>query len=284
MRARWSRLSLRVPKVAVDRAVAELWSLGTVGLEQHPVEDSCLIHAYFASSAVPQGADVRGFWASLEGHVESVESVVESDWLEEYRRHAKVFPLGRRFFVDPREPGLPHEDDGARLLLRLPARQAFGTGSHESTRLVVEWLEGQNLEGLTVLDVGTGTGVLAVVALRLGAPRVVAVEIDPAAGFMAHLNQALNRTSFPLVIGGVAAIAAAGYFDLAMINVIPLRIADDLGRLAVLVRPGGFAVFSGHLRESSGEVSERLRRSGFAERERLFSHGWGALVVEREAV
>jgi ribosomal protein L11 methylase PrmA len=87
-----------------------------------------------------------------------------------------------------------------------------------------------------------------------------------------------------LVIGGVAAIAAAGYFDLAMINVIPLRIADDLGRLAVLVRPGGFAVFSGHLRESSGEVSERLRRSGFAERERLFSHGWGALVVEREAV
>jgi ribosomal protein L11 methyltransferase len=222
------------------------------------------------------------FWRSVGAELVGLEEVVAGDWLAEYRRHAAPFPLGRRFLVDPREPGSHVEDEAGRLLLRLPARQAFGTGSHESTGLVVEWLEDQDLAGERILDVGTGTGILAFVALHLGAHQVVAVEIDPVAAFMATINQTLNRMRFPLVIGGVAALGRRAQFDAAVVNVLPHRIAADLERIAALIRPGGVAIFSGLLDESSDEVSKRLESFGLVSRQRLRSGEWAAVVVERE--
>jgi ribosomal protein L11 methyltransferase len=215
----------------------------------------------------------------LGAELESAGCDEDRDWLSEFRRQASPFALGRRFVVDPREPGSKAGEHGARTLLRLPARQAFGIGSHESTRLVVEWLERQSLDGLSVLDVGTGTGILAFVALLLGAESVLAVEIDPAAASMAFLNQRLNRISFPLVVGSVASIAGNGLADLAVVNVLPHHIESDLERIRELLRPRGAAIFSGLLTASLVRVSKRLKQVGFVERESLASGDWAALVV-----
>jgi ribosomal protein L11 methyltransferase len=285
MAACWLKVSLRVRPADIETAGAELWSLGTIGLEQRSADGRYLVEAYFElPSPLPAVATEPGteFWNGLGARLDRVETIAEEDWLAEYRRRAAVFHLGRGFLIDPREPGLAPETPDGRVLLKLPARQAFGTGSHESTRLVAEWLEDQDLGKTRILDVGTGTGILAFVALSLGAPRVVAVEIDPASGLMARINQRLNHAVFPLVVGTVDSLASSEIFDLALVNVLPHRIAGDLERLAALVRPGGRAVFSGILAESSGRFLQSLQRVGFVPSERIQADEWMALVVEKE--
>ena len=286
MAACWLKVSLRVEQGDIETAGAQLWSLGTVGFEQRWADGIYLVEAYFElPSRLPAAATEAGtgFWNGRGARLDRVETIAEEDWLAEYRRRAAVIHLGRGFLIDPREPGLAPETPDGRVLLRLPARQAFGTGSHQSTRLVAEWLEDQDLARTRILDVGTGTGILAFVALSLGAPTVVAVEIDPAAGLMARINQRLNRAVFPLVVGTVDALGSSEIFDLALVNVLPDRIAGDLERLATLVRPGGRAIFSGIIAESSAKVLQSLKQVGFAPKERIRADEWMALVVEKEA-
>ena len=166
------------------------------------------------------------------------------------------------------------------MLLRLPARRAFGTGSHESTRLALEILERLAVRGRRVLDVGTGTGVLALAALRLGARRAVAHDLDPAAALLAALNARLNSLA-PLVFAGpVAAIARGAAFDLLLVNVIPEEIAADLPRLARLLAPRGRAVFSGILRSGSRRALGVLRAAGFRRRASRFAGEWAAYLCE----
>ncbi len=129
-----------------------------------------------------------------------------------WRVQAGPIQVGEHFLVDPREPEEatePFETDG-RCLIRLPARTAFGTGSHESTRLAVELLEAEDLQGRSVLDVGTGSGILAIAALRLGARSVIALDVDPAAALLLPQTMALNELWFPAFTGGVHALRAPG--------------------------------------------------------------------------
>jgi len=105
-----------------------------------------------------------------------------------------------------------------RRLLRLPARAAFGTGSHESTSLALELLEDADLQGRRVLDVGTGTGVLAFAALAFGAASVTGFDVDPASPFHARDNSALNGLHPRLFAGRLAALREKPLFDLALVQ------------------------------------------------------------------
>jgi ribosomal protein L11 methyltransferase len=198
--------------------------------------------------------------------------------MEIYRRQARPFALGRGFFVDPGEPELDEREGiPASGVMRIPARSAFGTGSHPSTSLVVEILETLDLTGRLILDVGTGTGILALVAMRLGAGRVVALDLDPAAAIAAHENARLNGSYFGVLAGRLGALGAEKWFELALVNILPARVEPDLEDLVRLLAASSEAIFSGMLAEQEERTRERLEDLGFEVRERRVEGDWCAL-------
>jgi ribosomal protein L11 methyltransferase len=275
------RRAFLVPPELEEPFAAELWAAGTLGVEMRPGPDGEVrIDAYFPLDA--PAIDLAG-WRHVQAAGE--ETIPETDWLAAYREQAKPFAVGRTLYVDPREPEEgPAPPPAGRRLLRLPARGAFGIGSHESTRLALELLEdlgAGELAGLDVLDVGTGTGILAFMALAGGARRAVAYDNDPAAPFYARDNARLNDLAPRLFAGSVGALAPPARFDLALVNVVPEQILPDLPALAALLAPGGAMILSGILVERGGEMLAAAAAFGFAERSRRIAGEWIAFHVWR---
>jgi len=270
-----------------DRLVAELWTLDTLGLEAVPATEfgKPQLLAYFVpplSSEVQKRIESSAEWPGAR--LDTVETVPAADWLAEYRRQSRPLAIGRRSLVDPREPGESSaEPPSERVLVRIPARSAFGTGSHESTQLAVELMEGHSLEGSRVLDVGTGTGILAFVALLLGATAVVGVDVDPAATLVALENCRLNRLAPRLVAGTVDCLRSTQEFDLALVNVLPERIRDFLESIVDLLPPDGEMVVSGLLAEQRGAYLRELSDLGMVEVQSRQSGEWIACWMEKAA-
>jgi len=249
---------------------------GTLGVQSATTADGRLrLEAWF-----PLETEPIDMLPGVELEVE--ETVPDADWFATWRERAQPFPVGRTLYLDPREPeDAPPEIPEGRRLLRLPARAAFGTGSHESTSLALELLEDAELQGRRVLDVGTGTGVLAFAALLFGARSVVGFDVDPASPFHARDNSALNGLHPRLFAGRLAALRERPRFDLALVNVVPEQILPEMPDLADLLLPGAEAILSGILAERGRQVLDRMRGLGFVERDRRAAGDWVAFRVGR---
>jgi ribosomal protein L11 methyltransferase len=257
-----------------DSLMADLWLAGTLGVHSSAAPDGRLrLEAWFPLEAAPLHVG-SGIELAAE------EIIPDADWLAPWREQARPFPVGRTFYLDPREPEEEAvEVPPARRLLRLPARAAFGTGSHESTALALELLEDADVRDRRVLDVGTGTGVLAFAALLAGARSVVGFDVDPAAPFHARDNSGLNGLRPLLFAGSLAALRGRPLFDLALVNVVPEQILPEMPDLVRLLRPGAEMILSGILGERGDEVLDRLAGLGFAERDCRVAGDWIAFRV-----
>ncbi len=261
-----------LPAVLEDDFSVALWLVGTLGVHSVETAGRVRLEAWFEPGAeeVEDGEGWRARGVVFLGE----ETAPSLDWLAAFRASASPFPVGERFFVDPREPdGEPGEAPEGRVLLRLPARTAFGTGSHESTALALELLEdvAPFPRPFAVLDVGTGTGILAFAAhLLADASRpcsTVALDLDPAAVFAARDNARLNagilgEANPRLFAGTVEALDRRAHFDLVLINVIPEEIAAVLPRVVSHLAPGGELIFSGILAARGSDIVSELARLG----------------------
>lgn len=294
----YRKLTLLVERRREEELCARLTAAECLGLEQRDrPPDRAEVVGWYAHGSGPGGSELAALAAELAAEVVADERIEAADWLARYRARAIPFALGRSFYVDPGEPqGRAPATPPGRRLLRLPARTAFGTGSHESTRLALELMEEAELAGRRVVDVGTGTGVLSFAALLLGAASVAAFDVDPAAAFAARSNRRLNRLSGPALFAGTAEAlrpssgAAGGHrrdrsalFDLALVNVVPELILPTLPRVIAALAADGRLIFSGLLTARREPVETAAAELGLEPAGDRAAGEWAAILFVRRA-
>jgi ribosomal protein L11 methyltransferase len=185
------------------------------------------------------------------------------DWVAESAALRRAVLVGR-YLLDPHEGALASRPAAGVRRLYLPAARAFGTGSHESTRLALRLLLSEDLRGARALDVGCGAGTLAFVAALEGARHVVAFDLDRDAAFATREQAWTNGIPRVAAFAGpLEALRRAARFDVVVANMIQEEIAPLLSALSAHLAPGGRFLASGQLVERRGEWEELLRRSGF---------------------
>jgi ribosomal protein L11 methyltransferase len=262
-----------VPLAEEDDAVAALWEAGTEGVEvQSEGSDRVALLAYF-----PASADLAGIAGALPGLRVLPVDVPDVDWVARFREGFRSFDAGR-FRVAPVWEGPP--SDPARTLVVDPGR-AFGTGTHETTRLCLESIEAlaaRRRLGRT-LDLGAGTGLLAIAASRLGATPVIATDVDPEATASSVLHARLNSAPVRIVRADGGRGLRAGAFDLVLANLMALFLVDRSREVRSLVAPGGVLVLSGLLVGDVPEVRAVYDPACGSPLERTLGE-WAALVYE----
>jgi ribosomal protein L11 methyltransferase len=210
----------------------------------------------------------------------------EEDWAEAWKANYHPLRLGRHLFIRPlwiEQSGEPGD-----IVIALDPGQAFGTGTHPSTQLVLEAAEDllENWPGAKVLDLGCGSGILSIAAVKMGAAQVLALDTDPIAVRATQENAAANGVADQITAqtGSLdSLIHAATRFDLALVNILAKVIVGMCKQgLGNVIRPGGVGVFGGIIQEQADEVETALRSTGLTPYKRRFSGEWVVIEARRE--
>ncbi len=256
------KLSIRYNDWAREALSSWLFDQGCSGIE----EDEDRIEAWFSAehSMDQLRASLDSYLESLaEMHPEQllswnhrVEEHADADWNSEWKSHWQALPSGKRLLVCPSwiEPGAEHE---GRIVLRVDPGSAFGTGTHETTGLLLEWLEDLELEQANVLDAGCGTGILGIAALKLGAGFCWGIDIEEEAITAARENAEANgcRTNSHFKVDNPRLLNTGFKFEVVLANIQRSVIEEFYPDLIQALAPGGRLLVSGIL----AEEEERMR-------------------------
>ena len=234
------------------RAVGPLRVMGYI-----PTEDRDLVR-----SQIEQGLR---YLALIQPIPEpSYETVQEQNWMEAWKQHYRPLRIGQRLLILP--AWLPGEA-GNRVSIRIEPGMAFGTGVHPTTQLSLQLLERHMKPGDSLIDVGCGSAILAIAAAKLGAARVVAVDIDAHALDNARHNAQLNEVDIEIGVGSLAELLAGKFSlqqaDLVVANILaPVLVRLLEQGLAKLMAEGGVLILSGILAEQEDEMKRALNEAG----------------------
>jgi ribosomal protein L11 methyltransferase len=291
----WWLVTLSISRDAEDTARALLFDMGSNGIVTLDESSGGVrLGAYFDDVKKADGIKL-----ALEAEFArlglrnalgktSISPVSEQDWMQKWKEGFEAIDVGERLIIAPSWK-LP-SDGAGRIVIQIDPGMAFGTGTHETTRLCLEAIE-RHWRGGSVIDVGTGTGILAIAAALLAPEsppplrpelKVVAIDIDPQAVDVARENTAINRVSDRIELHeGQPRDFAGEEFDVVVANLTAEVIIDLMSDLVACLAPGGLMILSGILSELAEDVERALLAYGFAVIERRVSGEWCAMVARR---
>jgi ribosomal protein L11 methyltransferase len=210
--------------------------------------------------------------------------VADEDWAEAWKAHYHPVRIGQRVLIRP--IWVPLEIGPDDVEIALDPGMAFGTGTHPTTQLCLEALEARLQPGAHVLDLGCGSGILAIGAAKLGAHHVLGLDIDPVAVDVARANIVSNGVADRVTIeqGSLEnIITSARRFDLIVVNILARTIIQMCDQhLGQTVRPGGLAIFSGIIADQAADVEAALRKTGLTPTQRRQQGDWVAIEARRD--
>jgi ribosomal protein L11 methyltransferase len=276
-----------------------------------PPPSEVIVKAYLPLDGTAQGAAAaeeaeqrlrEGLWHL--GQIYPIPDPVvtprgEEDWVEAWKQHYHLLRVGQRTVIVPAwEAYAPAESE---IVIQMEPGMAFGTGLHPTTRLCLEALETNLKPGHTVLDVGTGSGVLAIAAVKQGAHSVLALDADPTAITVARENVTLNGVAAQITLqhgslrGGTTAgwglrdggearrvsFLETGQFDLVLVNILARVIIGMAPSLAARVGPGGLLIAAGLIESQEEQVRDAFQAAGLQIIDRAQEQDWVRLVAQR---
>lgn len=215
--------------------------------------DTCITGLFDADQDLePLKTALRDRFALTQLPAWRTEELADRVWEREWMRDFGPMRFGRRLWVIPKDDAVPHDDA---VVIRLDPGLAFGTGTHPTTALCLEWLDGLNLEEQRVLDFGCGSGILAIGALLCGAAEAVGVDIDSQALTASRENARNNNVADRLTVTSTSA-TAQGPFDVLVANILAGPLIELAPSMLAKLRPGGTFALSGILAHQVDAVSD----------------------------
>lgn len=238
-----------------------------------------VVHVYISPEDSPAEAAAflsERYRAAGIRHEIGTAPCVQEDWINNWKQYFHPIPVGEKLLI---RPAWEDCDPQGRTVLELEPGIAFGTGTHETTRMCLALLERYTISGCTMLDVGSGSGILSVAALLLGAKRAVGVDIDPLAVGTAEQNARRNHVEdrFTGICGSLTE-RVSGTFDVIAANIVADVILELLRDIGSYMAPGAVLLLSGIIAEREEDVLAGLARD-FAVVDRREEKGWVALAV-----
>lgn len=303
---RWLELTVRTHPEAVE-SVSELMSRytpGGVAIEE-PFElidegqeyrvltgEPVQVHAYLPLDGKEEEAQQRvaeGLWhlSSLGEHfVGDLQTriVNEEDWANAWKDYFHVTHIGKRLVIRP--SWRAYEPKDGEVVLELDPGMAFGTGLHPTTRMCLEQVERRTRTGMRVLDVGTGSGILALAAAKLGAASVYCIDNSSVAVESATANAAVNNLSDEItvvqgILDEVEAARIVGQYDMVLVNIIAHVIGGMAAQLAQVLAPGGWLIASGIIEARRVDAQPALLATGLELVEQAMIDDWIALTLRK---
>ena len=269
------QVSIKAPDDLTDIITAELSQVGydtfmetENGLCAYITEDifsetelRAVLHKYQQMAALPY----------------STEKIPQQNWNEEWEKNFEPLLISGicsvRASFHPQPPNVPYD-------IVINPKMSFGTGHHETTTLMIENMLGLNLADKRVLDMGCGTGILAILAAKLGAKEVVAVEIEDWTVENARENAALNQTQVEVRLGNVNQIQNDQPYDIILANINRNVLLADIPVYTKHLHPGGTLVISGFYTEDLEAISAVAEQSGLVYKSKREKNNWLSVIME----
>lgn len=286
-RAGWTQIWVKVGPNAAGAVANFLMEMGSPGLEVEEDADHTILKGYFRGEAEESCGQLSRYLRNLKtmGLSDNHEGprqafFAEEDWLSGWRSHFGVLQIGRRLLIKPSwetvtvAPG--------QLVIVIDPQMAFGTGEHPTTRFCLQALEDLVQEGDLVLDVGTGSGILAIAAVKLGAKRVLGLDIDPQAIATARENALINGVSrqVDFSCSSLDPGVRSKRFDRVVANInseVSLPLLPEVKRV---LKSKGHIILSGFLVAEEEFLRRSLSANGLRLCQRERQGEWLSAVIE----